>query len=91
MGHARTTTGLLLQVAEAYLVQALGSALHSKPLLTASARLAPANCPTCNRFLSPRWDRERVMEAAVVLFWINVGLSLTCTTLLPFYFFKTRR
>lgn len=31
------------------------------------------------------------MEAAVVLFWINVGLSLTCTTLLPFYFFKTRR
>ncbi len=42
-------------------------------------------------FLAPRWDRDRVLDVAVALFWINAALSLACTTLLPFYFFKTRR
>lgn len=49
-------------------------------------------CPArASRFLAPRWDYDRVLDAAVALFWVNAALSLACTTLLPFYFFKTRR
>ncbi|PRW60889.1 transducin beta 3 isoform A [Chlorella sorokiniana] len=42
-------------------------------------------------FVAPRWGGARVVNAAVVLWWINTGLALLCTVLLPFYMFVRRQ
>ena len=53
-----------------------------------AARL-PDRLPS--RFLAPRWNRSQAVPAAVVLWWINTGLALLCTILLPFYMFVRRQ
>lgn len=47
----------------------------------------PAPC----RFLIHYWDHDAVMEAAVVLWWIQAALALACTLLLPFFMFTLHR
>ncbi len=47
--------------------------------------------PPSPRFVAPRWGRPSVVTAAVVVWWINTGLALLCTILLPFYMFVRRQ
>ncbi|EFN55440.1 hypothetical protein CHLNCDRAFT_35385 [Chlorella variabilis] len=42
-------------------------------------------------FLIHYWDHDAVMEAAVVLWWIQAALALACTLLLPFFMFTLHR
>ncbi|KAL4425248.1 hypothetical protein ABPG75_009264 [Micractinium tetrahymenae] len=39
------------------------------------------------RFLAHWWDGDAVMRRAVALWWVQAGLALACTLILPFYMF----